>query len=75
MDNAGLYKTGFVCALLTALSWVAFVCGMITSPKDPIDSMASYLAYAESTGAMAYLWGGIFGSLSYCGARVVFRPG
>lgn len=63
MSNEGLFKTGLICAILTALSWTAFVYGMIASPKDPIETLADLVAFAESGGALAYLWGGIFGSL------------
>ena len=63
MSDKGLYKTGLVCAVLTALSWAAFVYGMIASPKDPIETLADFMAFAGSGGALAYLWGGIFGSL------------
>lgn len=62
MKDRGLYRTGFVCAILVTISWAVFVYGMLASP-GPVDAVADYDIYAESLGNMAYLWGGIFGSL------------
>ena len=65
MDNKGLYKTGLIFALLTALGWIIFVAGMVSSTQgDAPGEVARYIAQSESTALLMYTWGGILGSLA-----------
>lgn len=61
--DRGLYRTAFVCAVLVALSWAVFVYGMLVPPPGPFDTLEAYLQQPTTPAQLAYLWGGIFGSL------------
>ena len=64
MLNRGLYQTGLVFAILTALAWILFVVGLISSTQGQDAGLVEgYLASAESSASLMYLWGGILGSL------------
>jgi len=50
MSNNGLYRTGLVFAVLTAIDWVLFVIGLLTQPPlGDIGDVESYLKAANST--------------------------
>jgi hypothetical protein len=64
MSNKGLYQTGLVFAVLTALGWILFVVGSMAFPQgEGTGALESYLARADSSAALMYTWGGILGSL------------
>lgn len=65
MSHRGLYQTGLTFAILTTLGWVIFVLGLVGgSPVSGAGPVADYLADAESTSSLLYLWGGVLGSLA-----------
>jgi hypothetical protein len=64
MSNKGLYQTGLVFAVLTALGWILFVVGSLSFPQgEGAGALESYLARADSSAVLMYTWGGILGSL------------
>ncbi len=63
MSNKGLYKTGLIFAVLTALSWFLFVMGNFGSSGSAGGIVEAYIARSESSSILMYTWGGIFGSL------------
>ena len=64
--NKSLYNVAFIAALLSAISWIAFVIGSMGLPdistiSDPLEY---FLAYQEAwTPYMLYSWGGVLGTL------------
>lgn len=66
IHKKSLYNLAFLAAILSAISWVAFVIGGMGLPdlsaiSDPLEY---YLAYQEAwTAYLLYSWGGVFGTL------------
>lgn len=54
MSNKGLYKTGLVFAVLTALSWILFVIGSIGSSGSAGGIVETYIAQSESASLLMY---------------------
>lgn len=64
MSHRGLYQTGLVFAVLTAIGWILFVMGLVSGSSTPdAGPVAGYLADAASSASLLYLWGGVLGSL------------
>ena len=64
MSDKGLYKTGLVFAVITAIGWLLFVVGSMTFPQvGELGSLERYFAVTDSSAALMYTWGGIFGAL------------
>jgi hypothetical protein len=75
MSNKGLYKTGLVFAVLTALSWILFVIGNFGSSSTAGGIVEAYIARSESASLLMYTWGGIFGSLFVVPVFLAFFQG
>ena len=76
MSNKGLYRTGLVFALLTALSWVLFVIGSLAQTRGgELGPVEAYLEAANSTGLLLYTWGGILGSILVIPVFLAFFQG
>jgi len=76
MSDRGLYKTGLIFALLTALSWALFVVGSFGLAQEGDGGVVEdYLARAESAASLMYTWGGIFGSLFVIPVFLAFFQG
>lgn len=75
MLNKGLYKTGLVFAVLTALSWILFVLGNFGSSGGAEGIVETYIARSESASLLMYTWGGIFGSLFVVPVYLAFFQG
>ena len=64
MSNKGLYKTGLLFSVLTAIGWLLFVIGMLTFPRGgTMGTVENFLVRANSSAVLFYTWGGIIGSL------------
>lgn len=75
MSNKGLYKTGLVFAVLTALSWILFVLGSFGSSGSTGGVVETYIARSEFASLLMYTWGGIFGSLFVVPVYLAFFQG
>ncbi len=75
MSNKGLYKTGMVFAVLTALSWILFVIGSIGSSGSSGGIVETYIAQSGSASLLMYTWGGILGSLFVVPIYLAFFQG
>ena len=76
MSNSGLYRTGLVFAVLTALGWVLFLVGAVGQPpQGEIGVVEAYLAAANSAALVMYNWGGILGSLFAIPVFLAFYQG
>lgn len=76
MSHRGLYQTGLIFAILTTLGWIVFVAGLVGgSASSGAGPVADYLADAESTSSLLYLWGGVLGSLSVVPVYVAMTVG
>ena len=57
MSNKGLYQTGLVFAVLTALGWILFVVGSLSFPQgEGAGALESYLARADSSAILGVVY-------------------
>ncbi len=76
MSDKGLYQTGVVFAVLTAVGWILFVVGSLSFPQvEEAGAVESYLARADSSAVLLYTWGGVLGSLSAIPVFLAFFQG
>ena len=76
MSNSGLYRTGLVFSVLTALGWILFVVGSMNSaPGTETGALESHLSRADSSALLMYTWGGILGSLMVIPVFLAFLQG
>ena len=76
MSNSGLYRTGLVFSVLTALGWILFVVGSMNSaPGTETGALESHLSRADSSALLMYTWGGILGSLMVIPVFLAFFQG